>query len=618
MAIELLGKKDEDKEKQAQGQAQTAAPQGPQSSESAFGGGSSGRVAQGGPQATQGAARRGGTGFTNLSRIVGANKDNKLAGAVGGGIQRTVGDVKQGLGQATQGFKQQAEANRLDTDANKAARQAVLDRYKYEANAQAAGPSEEEINKFQQFQAGQYTGPQALDNEEQLIAKSRVAEGLGQAAGSQEGRLNLLNRFVANKGYTGGQRRLDNLLLGQSAGGALKEARRGTLGLGSKAATEADVARQQALGLQGAAKQFGEETQGALSGAVDVYGQKLGERAKSAQDLYNQQYADLQRQLETGELSEETAARLGLKEGDYTWDANNLASLARFNQAGPAAQFNRANVASAQEAARINALKALGGNRLAGEQERLAQEFADPSKAGTAQTSVLSEIGAQAPEVQNFLKQSEAGIKAGGAWQGAERRANEAGYALKGIQDFENSDKTYRDFYSNQLNPVLQKLDKYKNYNNDQAFAQGYQNAFDQNKISADLSSQKKAIEQADMGVKQYENLIKQGYDSRTYKPEILAKMKADLAKQNQQYQDLYDANKTYQQLAPQAKTLADSRINAMNASYMGGSTMRNKDFETQKQKEAQAEIDRMRGKQIKIKKGPSGLPSLQELLSRR
>lgn len=600
MAIDLINQKDEDKDKQAQGQAQTAAPQDPQSSESAFGGGSSGRVAQGGPQATQGAARRGGTGFTNLSRIVGANKDNKLAGAVGGGIQRTVGDVKQGLGQATQGFKQQSEANRLDTDANKQAREAVLNRYKYEANAASGGPSEEEVNKFQQFQAGQYAGPQALENEEQLIAKSRVAEGLGQAAGSQEGRLNLLNRFVANKGYTSGQKRLDNLLLGQSAGGALKEARRGTLGLGSKAATEADVARQQAMGLQGAAKQFGEETQGALGSTLDVYGNKLGERAKSAQELYGQQYADLQEQLKSGELSEETAARLGLKEGDYTWDANNLASLAKFNQAGPSAQFNRANVANASEAANINALRALGGNRLAGEQDKLTQEFADPSKAGTAQTSVLSEIGAQAPEVQDFLKQSEAGIKAGGAWKGAENRLGESSYALQGLDKYDTADKAFNEF--NQSYSPLQQ--KYGNIKPEQ--------------FSATQKQKEQQLAQQDSGIKQYEQLIKNGVDSRTYTPEKLEAMKRDYSAKKAEYDNLNKEYSNYQGLSNQHKVLSDARINAMNQAYMGGSTMRDRTFETQKQKEAQAEIDRMRGKQIKIKKGPSGLPSLQELLSRR
>lgn len=72
---------------------------------------------------------RKGTGFTNINRILQANKGSKLGSAVSGGIGQQVQKVQSGVAGAKQEFEKKAEENRLDTDAAKQQREQTLGRF---------------------------------------------------------------------------------------------------------------------------------------------------------------------------------------------------------------------------------------------------------------------------------------------------------------------------------------------------------------------------------------------------------------------------------------------------------------------------------------------------------
>lgn len=72
---------------------------------------------------------RKGTGFTNINRVLQANKGSQLGTAVSGGIGSQVQKVKSGVQGAKQAFDTKAEENRLDTDAAKQQREQTLGKF---------------------------------------------------------------------------------------------------------------------------------------------------------------------------------------------------------------------------------------------------------------------------------------------------------------------------------------------------------------------------------------------------------------------------------------------------------------------------------------------------------
>ena len=106
--------------------------------------------------------RRQGTGFTNVNRILEANKQNVLGQTIGSGIQQQAQNVRSGLESESQKFQQESQQNRIGSQENKALAQDVLGRFNQQ-NAQSgfSGVSEPEIQKFKDIQAG-YKGPLGL------------------------------------------------------------------------------------------------------------------------------------------------------------------------------------------------------------------------------------------------------------------------------------------------------------------------------------------------------------------------------------------------------------------------------------------------------------------------
>lgn len=70
-----------------------------------------------------------GTGFTNLNRIMQANKGNKLGETVSSGIKGQVEGVKTQVKSAQDQFNEEAQKNRVDTDEAKQARDQIVGRF---------------------------------------------------------------------------------------------------------------------------------------------------------------------------------------------------------------------------------------------------------------------------------------------------------------------------------------------------------------------------------------------------------------------------------------------------------------------------------------------------------
>lgn len=216
-----------------------------------------------------------GTGFTNLNRIMSANQGNRLGQAVGGGVVQQANSARNDLNQSRTDFNQQAQTNRLDSDENKTKVAQTLDK----TNAgEAVGDSE--IQDFSRFRAGKYGGPQNLGNENQVLNEAQQAQNLGSLSGTAGGRQALLQRFVGGAGYSQGKQRLDSLLLGQSGGQDLRDARRTTQGLGQEANNAADTARQQGQYFSNQAQDFGKNVVNQLTGSQG----NLATGLKSAED----------------------------------------------------------------------------------------------------------------------------------------------------------------------------------------------------------------------------------------------------------------------------------------------------------------------------------------------
>lgn len=264
---------------------------------------------------------RKGTGFTNLNKVISANRGNRLGSAVAGGISTQNQGVNTGIQKAQSQFGEEAQKNRLDTEEAKNQREQILGKFTQPVansgtssipnssqtspfavppitpgapagssttNASQPAPagatsqtqpvastaavpsalpaeypspvSDQEIKDFTKFRTGTYAGPTELKDYGSLLGKAQQAEQLGNLSRSTGGRQELLRRFVGQgNNYNQGEKRLDETLLGQDANG-VRNAARSTAGATGKV----EAANQQAGNLAneyvGRAKIFGEET----------------------------------------------------------------------------------------------------------------------------------------------------------------------------------------------------------------------------------------------------------------------------------------------------------------------------------------------------------------------
>lgn len=314
-----------------------------------------------------------GTGFTNINRIMQASQGNRLGQAVGGGVSGQASQAKAGLQQAKGTFGQESQANRLDTEENKQKVQEGM----------SAAERGEDINEgiaksFEKFRGGQYTGPTQLGNETQVVNQAQQAQNLGSLSGTSGGRQALLQRFVGGAGYSQGKQRLDNLLLGQSGGQELRDARRQSQGLGQAATSAAEAARQNAQYLSNQAKAFGEDVKGQLGSTIGAQGEALTKQAEQANIARDAKVKALQEGgWKTEGLTDAEIDAIGLNPESRIYNED----IGKYIQRSDLLA-GRGNVASDKDYGKAYALKKLSGQDLTEQGKSLLADLQDRTQAG--------------------------------------------------------------------------------------------------------------------------------------------------------------------------------------------------------------------------------------------
>lgn len=318
--------------------------------------------------------QRQGTGYTNIGRVIQANQGNRLAQAVTGNVQHAGEQAKANVQQAGQQFQQQTQANRLDTDANQQVVQNVLaDPTQYVGAEDQNNPLYTQGSQFGRLISGEYAGPQGLANAPQLQAQVGGVKRLGEALGSSGGQIGLLQQTVGGNNYGSGKQNLDQLLLAKSGGDELGRARRQALGLGNIFGTQQAGAQAVGQEMAGRAQEVGKNVQSQFGQALATQDTALQDLAKRAQDERNVQFQKTMAALQSGKITQEQADMLGLTQGqEVTGDImGKLGSFVSENQNKATAQ----NVASAQDYAKIDALRKLAGQYAPEDAQKLLQSY---------------------------------------------------------------------------------------------------------------------------------------------------------------------------------------------------------------------------------------------------
>lgn len=341
-----------------------------------------------------------GTGYTNIQRVVQANRPQQLQQAVAGNIS---GASQQGIGnvnQASQQFQGQTAGNQANTAANQQLVQNVLNDPTKFSQAQAnpasgatnaaptAGQNVYGTNSavgqqgtlFTQLLGGQYGGPQALANQDQLAAQTQALRQMGQGLGTSGGQQSILQGVMGNNPqYSRGQQTLDALLLGQGNSQALTQARRQALGatdvLGQAQAGAAEQAKEGTAGAQA----FGQQVQGQFGSTVSGADKALQDQATAAQTARDTKYQQTLADIKTGNITQEEADLLGLTSGQNVYNVLNDPSKFLSESALKA---NAQNVAGTQDYAKMQALQQLAGGYTPGAAQDVFKQYQDPSQAG--------------------------------------------------------------------------------------------------------------------------------------------------------------------------------------------------------------------------------------------
>lgn len=314
MAVDILNK---DKEEQAGTGTAGAAPppgagQAPSQPSSVTAPTGAGSPAMGKSQT--------GSGFVNLQKVIGANQNNKLGSTVAGGITGAAQKTNQGLANAKQDFQQKTQANQVGGAESVAARDNTINKIvNFPVNTTGQGPNAQatttpvqspitdaDADQFVKFQSGTYEGPTGLANFEDLAQQALRTQQLGDATRSGGGIQNLLRQYVGKGAYTQGQQGLDRLILGQTGGKDLAQARRTTVGATSALQNAEQGAANTAEAQKALAQQFALDTK-----------KKLADTRTGLESGIDKQYTDADA-AEKARLSDFDAIR-----SDLTKEYNN-------------------------------------------------------------------------------------------------------------------------------------------------------------------------------------------------------------------------------------------------------------------------------------------------------
>lgn len=345
---------------------------------------------------------RQGSGFTNLQRIIGANKNNQLGSAIQTGVGNTVGQFQAGLGTAQNDFNAKLKENSL-TGADSVnpygtgyqAPTAGTDAAR--VNSVLTDPSkatDDDYSAFDKYRSGAYNGPSTLDNSGLLQSQAGEIQNLGQ------NRDQLLQKYAGGSRYTQGQRQLDNLILSQTDPNALKNVRASTQGLSDQTnsliRTDSDQASGAAQGnklfAQNLNHRFGVADDPATAGVDES---KVGE--------FGQLRTTLQGQLDNKNTANHTnfndfenrlsGSNLGANDIKYIDQVAPITANSNLFDQSPEllgqqfeqGNYNMTQAANQQQGASYNALKRLAGQTgpIIIDPTNSNQEFnADPTQLG--------------------------------------------------------------------------------------------------------------------------------------------------------------------------------------------------------------------------------------------
>lgn len=322
---------------------------------------SSGESATGGTSAPAPAKPNSSGQFVNLQKYLQANKQADISGNIGKKVETQAGDVRKGIEQSQQQFGQQSEAGRNQYDQGLVS-QALTDPTQFLNNA----PQLQQL----QYKAGigggdtgTYKGPTELINNAQLGLRTGQIGQEANAAKTEKGRFGLLKNLLGGDQYTGGQQRLDQMLL-QKAPGSLDSLQQRT---GTAAKNISDVYGKASGEATNLGQQYTQE-------AKDTIGRTMGQ-IQSARDEANQTVQQKAQQLANQKNNLQQEMINNLNKGVYTGDMSRIlgGDLGNFGElygvdprqflsaTGPEATAR--NVATADQAARIAALAKIAGTQ---------------------------------------------------------------------------------------------------------------------------------------------------------------------------------------------------------------------------------------------------------------
>lgn len=332
-----------------------------------------------------------GSGFTNLQRVLDANKGNRLGQTLTTGVGQLAQQNKQAVAGAQTQFQTEAEKGRLDTDANTQFRNQAIQ------NSRSGSATDEDAERFQALQAGQYSGPRQLTNVDALKGQAEQVQQLGTFGTDANKTKGLLQKFVGSPRYSLGQKTLDSTVLSQDPNVA-RGIRQQTVGVQRGVNRAASAASAQAQELANRAKGFGQETQQQAVGEATAYDTELQAKAAQANAqraaLQNKAKEQLANIYNTNTVSKDVADALGI--------TNNMEYVGTVSPEGSSEQFNpvsaqnmsgyfqydptqatKQTIQSQGDAARLAALKKLSGQTLTtGDIAKTVGQYADPNMVG--------------------------------------------------------------------------------------------------------------------------------------------------------------------------------------------------------------------------------------------
>jgi hypothetical protein len=313
--------------------------------------------------------RQRGTGFTNISKVLGANvgAGQRMGQAIGGQLGQQAEQIRKGIEQGQSQFQtglQKEQQKQTETlGAASGALGSIMEQQPGATNYEQIG---------QNLRNLQYSGPSSIENIQEQQQKASNLAALGRLSGITGGQQELLRSQVADRGRYGlGQSSLDTLLLGKEGQRQLQAARAQTAATESQAQQAEKLAQAQAQAASSAAEQ------GKLSTINKIQGQ-LGDIQKTATQQGEQFISDARKyqDLASGRLD------IGTGEGQVTKEeAQNLVERA---EAGEFGNLDVDGIYSGEEAvtnatiqAIVNAMKMpFGQKKYTEEQQRQAADLA--------------------------------------------------------------------------------------------------------------------------------------------------------------------------------------------------------------------------------------------------